>query len=110
MPPAPLSPPLPGNPVPPHGSRASFRLPAGRTLASAELDGPAARLVDDARGLFAAADPVLVHGDFQSGNALWADARLSGVVDWEGAACGRRRHAAWTGGLVRRAPVRGWGG
>ncbi|WBU37216.1 phosphotransferase family protein [Homoserinibacter sp. YIM 151385] len=31
------------------------------------------------------AELVLGHGDFWSGNAVWADGRLTGVVDWSGA-------------------------
>lgn len=32
--------------------------------------------------------PVLLHGDFWPGNALWRDGRLVAVVDWEDAATG----------------------
>lgn len=33
---------------------------------------------------------VLTHTDFWAGNALWADGRLTGVVDWSGASRGPR--------------------
>jgi aminoglycoside phosphotransferase (APT) family kinase protein len=32
--------------------------------------------------------PVLLHGDFWPGNALWRDGRLVAIVDWEDAALG----------------------
>jgi aminoglycoside phosphotransferase (APT) family kinase protein len=32
--------------------------------------------------------PVLLHGDFWPGNALWKDGRLVAIVDWEDAAVG----------------------
>lgn len=32
--------------------------------------------------------PVLLHGDFWLGNLLWADAQLTGIIDWEDAAIG----------------------
>ncbi|WP_226838700.1 phosphotransferase family protein [Brevibacterium aurantiacum] len=35
-------------------------------------------------------DPVLTHGDFWCGNALWESHRLTGVVDWSGARSGPR--------------------
>lgn len=35
-------------------------------------------------------DPVLLHRDFWSGNALWKGERLTGVVDWSGAGYGPR--------------------
>lgn len=35
-------------------------------------------------------DPVLVHSDFWSGNALWKNDKLTGVVDWAGARQGPR--------------------
>ena len=33
-------------------------------------------------------DPVLVHGDYWSGNMLWVDNKLTGLLDWEMAAYG----------------------
>jgi aminoglycoside phosphotransferase (APT) family kinase protein len=35
--------------------------------------------------------PVLIHGDFWPGNTVWSRDRLSGVVDWPGAAVGDPR-------------------
>jgi aminoglycoside phosphotransferase (APT) family kinase protein len=36
--------------------------------------------------------PVLLHGDFWPGNALWRDSSLVGVVDWEDAVLGDPLH------------------
>ena len=33
-------------------------------------------------------EPVILHGDFWPGNALWRDGTLVGVIDWEDAAAG----------------------
>lgn len=38
----------------------------------------------------AAAEPVLTHFDFWSGNVLWQDATLTGVIDWSGASLAPR--------------------
>jgi aminoglycoside phosphotransferase (APT) family kinase protein len=55
-----------------------------------ELRGPAADVVA-ARWESLAAEPnVLTHNDFWSGNTLWRDGTLTGVVDWSGAALGPR--------------------
>jgi aminoglycoside phosphotransferase (APT) family kinase protein len=57
----------------------------------AALRGPAASLVS-ARWESLAAEPVvLTHNDFWSGNTVWQDGTLTGVVDWSGAALGPRR-------------------
>jgi aminoglycoside phosphotransferase (APT) family kinase protein len=32
--------------------------------------------------------PTIVHGDFWSGNILWDRGQVTGVLDWENAACG----------------------
>ena len=40
------------------------------------------------RRLEQADTPVLLHGDFWPGNALWKDGRLVAIVDWEDAAIG----------------------
>ncbi|MBB3664786.1 aminoglycoside phosphotransferase (APT) family kinase protein, partial [Prauserella sediminis] len=53
------------------------------------LSGPAASVVDALwHTTIAAAPLVLTHGDYQSGNVVWSGDRLTGVVDWEGAARG----------------------
>lgn len=46
---------------------------------------PRADDLHDTYGRLSAAPRVLTHYDFWSGNALWRDGRLSGVVDWSGA-------------------------
>lgn len=57
------------------------------------LSGPAADIVDAAwEQRILAAPPVLTHGDFQSGNVIWDNGLLSGVIDWEGAVRGRAGH------------------
>jgi aminoglycoside phosphotransferase (APT) family kinase protein len=35
-------------------------------------------------------EPVLVHGDYWSGNILWDNGQVSGLLDWENAAFGER--------------------
>ncbi|MEU4804676.1 aminoglycoside phosphotransferase family protein [Actinosynnema sp. NPDC023587] len=53
------------------------------------LSGPAAHVVDSAwEDTILTAPRVLTHGDYHSGNVLWHDGALTGVVDWEGAAGG----------------------
>ncbi|MFI5608839.1 phosphotransferase family protein [Amycolatopsis sp. NPDC051903] len=53
------------------------------------LSGPAAPFVDAAwENPILTTPHVLTHGDYQSGNVLWLDGTLTGVVDWEGAARG----------------------
>ncbi|NIJ10354.1 aminoglycoside phosphotransferase (APT) family kinase protein [Saccharomonospora amisosensis] len=55
----------------------------------ARLSGPAARIVDDAwTNEIVPAPMVLTHGDYQSGNVIWDNGILTGVIDWEGAARG----------------------
>jgi len=45
----------------------------------------------DAEGLGAGGETeVLTHRDFWSGNVVWRDGKLTGVVDWSGAARGPR--------------------
>ncbi len=57
----------------------------------AALRGPAASVVS-ARWESLAAEPAgLTHNDFWSGNTVWQDGTLTGVVDWSGAALGPRR-------------------
>jgi len=54
----------------------------------ADLSGPAAGPVAASKELLAGAPAVLTHYDFWSGNVVWADGVLSGVVDWTGGAVG----------------------
>jgi aminoglycoside phosphotransferase (APT) family kinase protein len=54
------------------------------------LAGSAAGLVADNWAQLAAAPLVLTHYDFWSGNTVWEDGTLTGVVDWSGAALGPR--------------------
>jgi aminoglycoside phosphotransferase (APT) family kinase protein len=55
----------------------------------ARLFGPAARIVDNAwENTITTAPMVLTHGDYQSGNVIWKNSTLTGVIDWEGAARG----------------------
>jgi aminoglycoside phosphotransferase (APT) family kinase protein len=56
----------------------------------AALAGPAAMTVAADWAAIRAADPALSHGDFWSGNTVWEAGRLTGVVDWSGAAVGPR--------------------
>ena len=55
-----------------------------------ELRGPAAGLVSARWEALAAEPNVLTHYDFWSGNTLWRNGTLAGVVDWSGAALGPR--------------------
>jgi aminoglycoside phosphotransferase (APT) family kinase protein len=64
-----------------------FDRPGGSMAA---LSGPAASLVAAGWERLAAAQPVLTHYDFWSGNTVWKDGTLTGVVDWSGAALGPR--------------------
>jgi aminoglycoside phosphotransferase (APT) family kinase protein len=50
----------------------------------ANLHGPAAATVDARWGHLSTAPTVLTHHDFWSGNVLWDDGLVSGVVDWSG--------------------------
>jgi len=60
----------------------------GGSLAAAS--GPAAGVVRASRDLLAGAPAVLTHYDFWSGNTLWENGVLTGVVDWSGGALGPR--------------------
>ena len=55
-----------------------------------ELNGPLAAAVRSRWSLIVDSPGVLIHGDYWSGNVLWRDRSLTGVVDWSGAACGPR--------------------
>ncbi len=67
-----------------HAHASGSRLPDVLTAPAAARDPTAADLLD-AWARLCAAPRVLTHYDFWSGNTLWRDGRLSGVVDWSGA-------------------------
>lgn len=54
------------------------------------LAGPLAVEVRSHWSEIVAAPEVLSHGDYWSGNVVWRDERLTGIVDWSGAARGPR--------------------
>lgn len=54
----------------------------------ANLAGPAAEVVNESWALICAAPTVLTHHDFWSGNVVWDDGVLTGVVDWSGGGTG----------------------
>jgi aminoglycoside phosphotransferase (APT) family kinase protein len=54
------------------------------------LAGPLAARVRSGWERVTAATEVLTHGDFWSGNVVWRDGDLTGIVDWPGAARGPR--------------------
>jgi aminoglycoside phosphotransferase (APT) family kinase protein len=54
----------------------------------ANLHGPAAATVDGHWDQISTAPMVLTHHDFWSGNLLWNDGVVSGVVDWSGGGAG----------------------
>jgi aminoglycoside phosphotransferase (APT) family kinase protein len=54
------------------------------------LSGPAASLVEASWEALTRVSTVLTHYDFWSGNTLWKNGTLTGVVDWSGGALGPR--------------------
>jgi aminoglycoside phosphotransferase (APT) family kinase protein len=54
------------------------------------LAGPLAAEVRSRWSQVVASPEVLSHGDYWSGNVVWRDGRLSGIVDWSGGARGPR--------------------
>ena len=59
--------------------------------ARAKLSGPlAADVLSHWSQLVASSPEVLTHRDYWSGNVVWRDGKLTGVVDWSGAARGPR--------------------
>jgi aminoglycoside phosphotransferase (APT) family kinase protein len=54
------------------------------------LDGSVATRVRSAWSQVTASPEVLTHGDYWSGNVVWREGVLSGVVDWSGATRGPR--------------------
>jgi aminoglycoside phosphotransferase (APT) family kinase protein len=57
---------------------------------AAAMSGPAAGAVAARWDLLAGAPGVLTHHDFWSGNVVWDEGILTGVVDWTGAGTGPR--------------------
>jgi aminoglycoside phosphotransferase (APT) family kinase protein len=55
-----------------------------------ELDGPLAAMVRSRWSRIIESPRVLTHCDYWSGNTVWRDGRLTGIVDWSGAARGPR--------------------
>jgi aminoglycoside phosphotransferase (APT) family kinase protein len=60
------------------------------TGAEAELNGPLAPRVRSRWSEITDSPEVLAHCDYWSGNVVWRDRRLTGIVDWSGAARGPR--------------------
>jgi hypothetical protein len=73
--------------TPQSGLPSVFDRPGGSLSA---LSGPAASPVAARQHLLTGAPGVLTHYDFWSGNTLWRDGILTGVVDWSGSAIGPR--------------------
>jgi aminoglycoside phosphotransferase (APT) family kinase protein len=57
---------------------------------SRELAGPLATRVRSRWSEITASGAVLTHNDYWSGNVVWRDGTLTGIVDWSGAARGPR--------------------
>jgi aminoglycoside phosphotransferase (APT) family kinase protein len=56
----------------------------------ARLQGPAAAGIRSRWAQITAAPDVLTHSDYWSGNVVWSDGVLTGIVDWSGGARGPR--------------------
>jgi aminoglycoside phosphotransferase (APT) family kinase protein len=56
----------------------------------AEVNGPLAPELRSRWSQVIASPEVLTHCDYWSGNVVWRDGRLTGIVDWSGAARGPR--------------------
>jgi aminoglycoside phosphotransferase (APT) family kinase protein len=54
------------------------------------LAGPSAAEVRSRRSEIVSSPEVLTHGDYWSGNVVWRNGRLTGIVDWSGGARGPR--------------------
>jgi aminoglycoside phosphotransferase (APT) family kinase protein len=67
------------------GLESVFRGPDG---SAAAISGPAAGLVAASWALLTGPPAVLTHHDYWSGNVVWSDGVLTGVVDWTGGATG----------------------
>ena len=61
-----------------------------RRGSQAELNGPLAAEVRARWPQIIGSPEVLTHSDYWSGNVVWRDGRLTGIVDWSGAARGPR--------------------
>jgi aminoglycoside phosphotransferase (APT) family kinase protein len=61
-----------------------------RRGAQAELNGPLARNVLARWSEISGSPEVFTHSDYWSGNVVWRDGALTGIVDWSGAAHGPR--------------------
>ena len=62
----------------------------------AQLNGPLEAAVRSRWAQIASSPEVLTHCDYWSGNVVWRDGRLTGIVDWSGAARGPRGYdLAW---------------
>jgi aminoglycoside phosphotransferase (APT) family kinase protein len=62
----------------------------GRGGTREHLEGPLAARIRSGWSQITAAPQVLTHTDFWSGNVVWRDGVLTGIVDWSGAARGPR--------------------
>lgn len=62
----------------------------GRGGSQEILAGPLAAEVRSRWSQIATSPAVLTHGDYWSGNVVWRDGRLTGIVDWSSAASGPR--------------------
>ena len=62
----------------------------GMATTAGRASGPAAGVVAANLDRMAGAPAVPTHFDYWSGNVLWQDGRLTGVVDWSGAALAPR--------------------
>jgi len=54
------------------------------------LEGPIATRIRSDWSQIAASPAVLTHCDYWSGNVVWRDGMLTGIVDWSGGARGPR--------------------
>jgi len=61
-----------------------------RSGSQAALAGPAAAGIRSRWSQISAGPDVLTHSDYWSGNVVWRDGALTGIVDWSGAARGPR--------------------
>lgn len=62
----------------------------GRGGSEEILGGPLAAEVRSRWSQLVASPEVLTHGDYWSGNVVWRDGRLTGIVDWSGGSRGPR--------------------